>query len=371
MNARERHINTMKFKPVDKVPNYELGLWGQTYERWLTEGLPESEITGNWFEGVPKVGRMDRREYIGLAMGPMPDFYRVLEETERYILFIDAKGEKRRSLKAGAVKGTNLSMDTFLEFPIKDRKDFLEFKKRFDPKDPKRYPADWEAKKKEWKNRDYPLYLAHNCAFAGFYWNLREMFGTENLSYAFYDQPELVHEILDFSLDFFLQVTEKALNEVEVDACICNEDFACKSGPLLSPATYKEFIYPRHKKMFSHLKSKGVKVIELDSDGNIEPLIPLLIEAGVDCLWPFEAAADMDPVKIRKEYGKAVAISGGIDKRELFYDRKRIDAELEKKILPLIEQGGYIPTIDHTISPEVSVDNFKYYIEKKLKLLQR
>jgi len=106
----------------------------------------------------------------------------------------------------------------------------------------------------------------------------------------------------------------------------------------------------------------------MDSDGNTEVLIPLMIEAGVNLIWPLEAAANMDPVKIRKEYGKDLAFSGGIDKRELAKDRKAIDAELKKKIVPLLETGGYIPTVDHTIPPEISLENFKYYLDLKCKI---
>ena len=370
MNARERYINTMSFKAVDRIPNYELGVWGQTYQRWLDEGAREEDIKGDWFRGEPKAAELDRREYIKLKFDPLPGLHKVIEETERYIVYIDNWGQTRRGLKEGEVRGTRMSMDTFMDFYVKTRVDFLEFKKHFDSKLPERYPADWEKKKIEWKKRDFPLYLCDNCGFAGLYWNLREMMGTERLSYAFYDQPELVHEILDFFVEYFMQVTEKALNEVEIDTFICNEDFACKSGPLLSPATYREFFLPRHKQMFNFVKSKGVKFIELDSDGNIEPLIPLIIEAGATCIWPLEGAAGMDPVKVRKEYGKDVALIGGIDKRKLFGNKRMIDEELEKKLLPLREEGGYIPTIDHTISPEVSYENFKYYIERKKKLLQ-
>jgi len=194
------------------------------------------------------------------------------------------------------------------------------------------------------------------------------MMGTERLSMAFFDQPELVHEILDFMVDFFIKLTKKALIETDIDAFCFNEDFAFKNGPLISPKIYKEFFLPRHKKIIGFLKKNGVQVVEMDSDGNTEVLIPLMIEAGVNLIWPLEAAANMDPVKIRKEYGKDLAFSGGIDKRELAKDRKAIDAELKKKIVPLLETGGYIPTVDHTIPPEISLENFKYYLDLKCKI---
>jgi hypothetical protein len=111
---------------------------------------------------------------------------------------------------------------------------------------------------------------------------------------------------------------------------------------------YKEFLFPRHKAIIEFLRNHGVKVIELDSDGNVEPLIPFLIEAGVNCLWPLEAASDMDPVSIRKKYGKRLALMGGIDKRELAKDMISIKNELRRKVIPMLDSGGYIPTVDHT-----------------------
>lgn len=87
-------------------------------------------------------------------------------------------------------------------------------------------------------------------------------------------------------------------------------------------------------------------LVDAPAPVGIEVLIPFLIEAGIDCIWPLEGAANMDPVKIRKLYGKDLALLGGIDKRELSKDKKAIEEELKKKILPMLETGGYIPTIE-------------------------
>jgi len=86
MNSRERYLGTMKFQKVDRYPYFELGIWGQVYQKWLDEGLKEEELAGDWFRGQPKFAQLDRREFISLNMGPIPGFYRVLEETDRYSL---------------------------------------------------------------------------------------------------------------------------------------------------------------------------------------------------------------------------------------------------------------------------------------------
>ena len=93
------------------------------------------------------------------------------------------------------------------------------------------------------------------------------------------------------------------------------------------------------------------------------------MDVGVDCLWPLEQASGMDPVRLRKEYGKDLKLSGGIDKRELSKDKKAIETELTTKIPPLMESGGYIPTLDHAFPPDISYENFLYYLELKKKLI--
>lgn len=370
MNDRERYLATMSFRPADRYPYHELGLWGQTYERWRAEGLSEEELSGDWFRGQPKFARLDRREYIKLDLRPIPGFEHTLEEDKRYTVFVDRLGRTRRCLREGQARGTCASMDTYLDFPVKDQASFRALVKHYDPHDPRRYPADWETLKAAWKTRDYPLYLTENCGLAGFYWNLREMLGTEGLSYAFYDQPMLIHEILDWMVEFFMQVTERALTEVEVDVCNVNEDFAFKTGPLLSPQALAEFFVPRYKRFFEFLRRHGVKVIELDSDGNTEALLPLLLECGINLHWPLESAAGMEPAKLRKKYGKALALSGGIDKRELSKDKKAVEVELRRKIMPMLETGGYIPTVDHTVPPDVPLGNFLYYLELKREIAE-
>ena len=111
------------------------------------------------------------------------------------------------------------------------------------------------------------------------------------------------------------------------------------------------------------MRKHGVDIVLLDSDGNIDGLIPLWIEAGINCLWPFEAAADMDPVAVRRKYGRALGIIGGIDKRTMAAGGEAIDREVNSKVPYLIETGGFIPTCDHAVPPDVSLDNYRCYLD--------
>jgi len=370
MNHREYFLKIMKGEASNWIPNYEYGLWGQTLERWIKEGLPEDMIYNNWFEGEPFFN-IDRRGFADINTGPVPPYQtEIIEETERYIVAKNSWGIVTKALKDGTVRGTRPSMDQYLSFPVKDRKDFLEMKKRYNPFSLIRYPQWWAQLVKMWENRDYPLCLLTNGSW-GVYSRLRIWVGTENISYMFYDDPFLVEEMVEFNTEFLLTLIEKALKEVKFDYFNFFEDFAGKGGPLFGPEIFKRFFLKAYKKVIEMLRKSGIEIITLDSDGNFEVLIPLLMDVGINCFWPLEQASGMDPLILKKKYGKNIILMGGIDKREIVKGKKEIEKELCKKIPPLLEKGGYIPTLDHAISPDISYENFMYYMELKLKLIGR
>jgi uroporphyrinogen decarboxylase len=193
--------------------------------------------------------------------------------------------------------------------------------------------------------------------------------GTENISYLFYDDPALVEEMIEFNTEFLLALVERALQEVRFDFFNFFEDFAGKGGPLLSPHIFRRLFLPYYQRIIERFRRAGIRYFWLDSDGDAEALIPLMLEAGITCLWPLEQASGMDPRRLRREYGKSLALAGGIDKIEIGKGRKAIEAELRAKIPLMLESGGYLPILDHCFSPEISYDNFLYYVELKARLI--
>jgi uroporphyrinogen-III decarboxylase len=369
MTGRERFLATMEYQPVDRVPNHEAGVWEQTIDRWEAEGLNRYSLTWDWFTGC-EAFEMDAREFIPLRLGMMPGYdEEVLEETERYVIYRHTNGIVTKALKEGTTRGMRSTMDQYLDFPVKDADDFAQLKRRYDPCLPGRLPPMWkQIHLPRWKARQHVLVLGQNCSTLGFYWRAREWMGTENLSYGWYDQPALMHAMMAFIADYTIEVSRPILEEVAPDYIFINEDMAAKGGPLLSPRSYKTFIFPHMKRLVDFYKSRGVRYVLVDTDGNSEPLLPLLMDAGVDGIWPLERASDMDPLAIRKKYGKSLRLWGGVDKRELAKDHQAIDDHL-RELAPLVEEGGFIPTVDHTVPPDVSLDNFRYYVRRKLDLL--
>ena len=364
MTGRERFLRLVAFQPVDRGFNYELGVWSETVERWRGEGLPQ-DLPRWGVHGYFGFDRLDIME-ASLPLHPLemvPPFeVQVLEEDERYVVQRHSDGHVSRALKAGT------SMDQYLSFPVQSRGDFEEIKKRYDPYSPERYPAHWDELKRSLVDRDFPLQLTRRGRF-GLFSAMRSWMGTERALTLFYDDPHLAHEMLDFLAEYFLQVMHRAVTETQPDWFQFAEDFAYKAGPMFGPEIFRQFLLPRYRRITDFLRSHGVRHIWLDSDGDTQLLIPLMIDAGITGHHPLERAAGMDPLKLRAEYGHDLALMGGIDKRALAKGREAIEEEVYHHVPQLLEDGGYIPTVDHTVPFDVPYDNFCYYMDLKRKLL--
>jgi len=371
MTHRECFLKVMAGEATDWVPNYELGCWGQTIQRWLDEGMPPDKVyLGDMFEGEP-LFELDRRAFARLNHSMIPGFdFEVIEETERHLTARHANGIVTKALKEGTVRGSRMSMDAYIDHPVKDRATWADIRRRYDPSAPIRYPLWWDEMARLWAGRDYPLCLMSNGSF-GLYSQLRSWVGTENISYMFYDDPALVEEMIEFNTDFLLALVERALGDAQFDYFNFFEDCAGKGGPLYGPDLFRKFFMKPYKRIIERLRKAGIRSFWVDSDGDPEPLIPLWMDCGINCFWPLEQASGMDPVRLRRKFGKGLMLCGGLDKMEIAKGPEAIEKELHAKIPPLLDSGGYIPHIDHAISPEISYEDFLYYIRLKRKLTGR
>ena len=220
---------------------------------------------------------------------------------------------------------------------------------------------------KQYKNRDYPLALGGYPQ--GFFGTLSHLIGYENLFIWYVTQPELVHDILNTLTELWIAVYSEVLAQVEVDHWHIWEDISFGKGSMISPEMVREFLCPYIKRVGDFLKSRGVNILLLDTDGDCNSLIPIFIEAGVTGMYPFEAHCGMDIVKVRKQYPK-LQMLGGIPKSEIPRGKERIDEILEP-VDEVLKTGGYIPFGDHFIPPEVDFENFIYYRNKLNALIDK
>ena len=370
LTEKQRFIDTLKFRPVDRIPFMEICLWQQTRERWIGEGMPETSNSSFMLRGDAYFG-FEGYETVHLdAVGPNPPIeQRVIEENDETVLFIDGWGRLRRALKTGTVGGTRMSMDTYLEFAVRDMESWVAFKPRYQGPFSDRYPTDWTCVKQTANTTTRPVTLLDPLSGTfGYYSMLRNWMGTEGLSYLLYDNEPLVEECLEFLTEFIIGLLSRAVAEIKFDFYYIHEDMSYKNGPLVSPAMFRRLFLPQYKRFVEFLKKSGVDIVLVDTDGNPEVLLPLFIEAGVDGFGPVERAADIDPLAVRKQFGKSLCMIGGVDKRELAKGKAEIDAEVSR-LAPLIDEGGFIPTVDHAVPPDVSLDNFQYYLERKRALI--
>lgn len=358
MTFKESFHALMNFEKPDLLLQFEWGYWNETIERWRKEGLVDNQEP--WEDSECGITCYERAP---IKVGFEPEFERkVLEDNEETQIIQDTDGVIKRIPK----KGT--AFPQFLHHPVQNLDDFEKIKERLNPHSKGRYPEDWSEQVKQLESRDTILVLGQ-CDIS-FFGGIRDLMGLENLLFSYYDNPELIKRINEYRLWFTKELYDKALKEVKFDCAFIWEDMAFKNGPFISPELFREFMLPYYKDLTSWLKNRGIKWIILDSDGNIEKLVPLFVEGGIDGLLPFECAAGLDIREIRKKYPH-LRILGGIDKREIAKGKEAIDKELESKLPFMFSKGGYIPTLDHHVHPQISYENFKYYLKKTREIYMR
>ncbi len=168
---------------------------------------------------------------------------------------------------------------------------------------------------------------------------------------------------MDANADFVIALMRQILDVVTPDAFGLWEDMAYNHAPLISPAMVRRFMLPRYRRVFDFVRSKGVRYVGLDSDGQVDCLIPVWLDAGLNFLYPFEVQAGMDVVAVRRTYGRELRLWGGIDKRALASGPAAIDSELAR-VRPLIADGGYIPHTDHSCPPDIPFASYCYYLAR-------
>jgi uroporphyrinogen decarboxylase len=135
---------------------------------------------------------------------------------------------------------------------------------------------------------------------------------------------------------------------------------AYKAHSMISPRMTRRFLQPTYFAWRDVLKSHGDTIIDMDSDGYIPHLIPIWIESGIKACDPIEVAAGNDIVAFRKQFGRQMAYRGGIDKRAMAVGGQVMRDEV-MRVAPLIKDGGFIPSCDHGVPPDISWPNFIEY----------
>ena len=322
MTNRERfHLTMSGNKAVDRCPVIEWAIWwDKTIKYWEKEKMPKGMTS------------MELFDYFGL---------------DRHCQFWFKHTKKNCPKPIG--HGAPL---------VKNYGEYKEFKQYILPENTiKREKAKIEENRIDIENGETILWYT----LEGFFWFPRRLLGIEEHLFAFYDMPELYHDICKDLLEWQLNVVDTFSKIIKADFMTFAEDMSYNHGPMISRACFDEFIAPYYKQLIPEIKKHGTRII-LDSDGDVTSAIPWFIGVGIEGILPLERQAGVDIPSLQKKYPEFLWL-GGFDKMCLLRSKTDIDGEFER-LKPAIKKGRFIPSVDHQTPPGTSLENYRYYIKK-------
>lgn len=345
---REEYLELMTFGVAPRPMFVELfGPLVGLEEEWRAQGATEDELNLTAFDWdyVPIV------DFGGhpLPRGPAPV---TLEDTPERRVQRDFLGRTLLLLKQTATHALPMN------FPVETMDDWRRVKPFFEFMPDRINWAEVAAAKRA--REEGALIRAY---MPGAFDMPRDLMGEENACLAYYEQPELMADIMATLTDTTRRVLEPIMAELPIDQLSVHEDFAGKSGPLVGPNQIREHFQPYYRAIWEPLAERGAKIFQLDTDGNINAVLPALLDCGVTCIYPMEPGAGMDMVAVRQTYGHRLAVLGGIDKYVLRQDKAAIRRELEYKLQPLMRAGGCVFGLDHEIPNGTPLENYRYYVD--------
>jgi uroporphyrinogen decarboxylase len=350
---------TYEFRPVDHLYRREFYIWDEAIAKWREQGLPEDYGATNLFNYDPGYSVSPGANLAWCEPPYLPVYEeRVIRDEGDYEIIEDWAGRWLKVFK-GRRHGF---MPDYLKHPVTTMKDWEEqVSPRLDVSTPARYDFLPEAcaRCREAQERD-GMFVTQGMV--GGYMYLRALMGPEDLLYAFHDQPELIHAMMQRWLELNDAAISLIQQHVELDEFSIGEDICYNHGLLISPAMVKEFLLPYYQQALSSMRHRQQRRIYfiVDTDGHAPAAIPLYLEAGMDIMWPFEVASGCDVVEIGRQYPDLV-LMGGIDKRVLAAGKDAIEAHLQHVIPAMVERGGYVPMCDHGVPDNVTFDSYMYY----------
>lgn len=383
MTNRERERMTLDFQKPDRGAVEETFYpWVLTCQRFKQEGFPEEIADGarditndlvgkgendnpekylpvSWGEGVMRYEQelgFDpvRRCHFVLPFRRFEE--KLIEETPDYIIKQDIFGRQNK-------RRTGSEIETEHKPIISGWEDWEKMKEHADRELEKFFTdeaidAAYTPLREGHERGDYSIRLN----LEGFFWVPRELLGNEAHLFAFYEEPELLHDICEYMLKVYSTKLLRVIDIVQPDLVYMMEDLSGKTGPMISNQMFDEFVGAYYRRLFPLLREHGVHNIFVDTDGDFMLMIPRFIDAGVDGFLPMDVNAGMDIVKVRENFPK-LKIIGGYNKLCIADGPAAIDAEFAR-ILPVVRQGGYIVGADHQVPPSASLEDYRYYIKR-------
>ena len=350
MNGLERVTHILKRKPVDRIGVFE-HFWGNTWKKWTDEGHVKADESPEDHFGY------DLNLCWAFNMVADLDFVPVtVHEDAETIAQRDGNGALLRRHKL------HDSTPEHIDFSVKERQAWEALiKPRLTPD---RRRINFEAYRNA---RNAAREKGRFFAWSGVnvFECMHPICGHEYMLMGMADDPDWVRDMVNTYARLIVGLQDILFREEgRPDGIWFYEDMGFKDRPFMSPAMYREIVQPGHALTVGHAHDLGLPVI-MHSCGFVEPLLPGMIEAGIDCLQVIEVKAGMDLLRIYRDFGDRLSLIGGMDVRELYSnDRRRVNAELEKKIPVVKGRYGYILHSDHSIPPTVDYETYRYFVDR-------
>ena len=315
MNSRERFRGVSRGLKVDRIPLFEEEIREEVLAAWHLQGLNRRVILENYRHFFA----VERLEYIYLWFEPRPG----------------ALGEEAdfRRIEEGY------------------RNDLPEF----------RCPRYWQEKAHEYASRDFPLGVS---GWRGFMLPLfsreREWDSLQDVLLGLYDHPGLVQSALSLVAECHMETIRLALRYLDFDFGVLLEPIASPAGPLISPQMFREFVLPHYRQIVDFFHQNGIGTVLFRSMCDVGPLLPSIVEAGVDGFWIGQVHGVVDYLELRRQYPNLLLV-GGIDALALLRDRRAISQEVGRQVPTLLDGGRYLPGLDDRPRENIPYQNYLHF----------
>ncbi len=370
MTNRERALNLLHHKPVDRLPAVHFGYWNELLYEWADKGHISRDLAQHWGDANDADRELDRilgwdfnwQPPYGAHVGLLPHFEpQVLETLPDGTMRVQNGDGLIEKIRPGVT-----SIPSEDDYLLKDR---TAFETLYRPKmqfDPARINYDYWKHFNETRPYDVPVGL-HLGSVLG---TIRSMVSVVGMSYLMYDEDEeLFADIVDTFAEMQYRCAEEILaTGAKFDYAHFWEDICFNSGPLLSPDIFDELCAKHYKKRCDLCHRYGIDIISLDCDGVTEKLLPTWFENGVNTMFPIEIGTWGDQfAPAREKFGCGMLGVGGMDKTALRLDRAAVDGELAR-MKRLASMGGFLPCPDHRLMPGTKFELVQYYAEEIKKI---
>jgi len=333
----------------------EFGYWEENYTQWpmFVENEIMHEGQANEFFSFDRIATINSLTWMD---PPFP--HKVIKQMgDKQII------QNHDGLTAEVMTHQHSTIPHYTSSSITTPDDWKRVKaERFQPNTPGRQLNIEEIILKHPPTRDYPLGIDCGSMIG----KIRDMLTFEGVCYAWGDYPEMLEDMVETCCRLVESQLDRLLGKIDFDFASGWEDICFNYGPILPPSFFKEVVAPRYKRIKKKLQAHGIDLWYTDCDGDVRPLLPIFLDAGINCLFPYEVNSCTHPGELLDTYPN-LRIMGGVDKMKLIEGPKAIKSYLES-LVPYVKRGGFIPFVDHRCPPDVTPENYLYYLDLKEEL---